>query len=97
MNVLIDTVFGLIVLVLGILIGISVGKHESHKNPYFIVTEMTQCTGNICNAYLRLDDMSVFFTLSSAIIHDTNMNDYSMYVPVDSTQFHVGDTLYLNK
>ena len=38
-------------------------------SPHFVVTEMVQCKGNICNAVLEMDDIAILVPYDSTKVH----------------------------
>jgi hypothetical protein len=71
--------FAFINQMVGMALGYMLFNPTPHKSePHFVVTEMVQCKGNICNAVLEMDDIAIL-------------------IPYDSTNVHVGDTIYLVK
>ena len=39
------------------------------RSPHFVVTEMVQCKGNICNAVLEMDDIAILVPYDSTKVH----------------------------
>ena len=44
-------------------------KHPKYSNPYFVVKEMVQCKGTICNAVLTMDDIAILVPYDSTKVH----------------------------
>ena len=39
------------------------------RSPHFVVTDMVQCKGNICNAVLTMDDIAILIPYYSTKVH----------------------------
>lgn len=63
-----------ILLIAGVIWGaVTIDAHnlaEKHKRmPRFVVTEMVQCKGTICNAVLEMDDITILVPYDSNDVH----------------------------
>jgi len=68
-----DELIPMCCLALGIAIGgfsvMGDTKQDKQSSPYFVVTDMVQCKGNICNAVLTMDDIAILVPYDSSTVH----------------------------
>ena len=56
-------------LVVGSFLTAYVMRDNIEKKPFFTVTELVQCRGNICNAVLDMDDIAILIPYDSTKVH----------------------------
>ena len=68
-----DEMVSMVILVIGIILGIIAANIdmsiEQKSSPKFVVTDMVQCKGNICNAVLEMDDIVILLPYDSTKVH----------------------------
>ena len=65
-----NLLFTVINQMIGMTLGYMLFNPTQHKSePHFVVTEMVQCKGNICNAVLEMDDIAILVPYDSTTIH----------------------------
>ena len=66
MNLFYNILFLFVIFVISVLWVYDPVKRNS---PHFVVTEMVQCKGNICNAVLTMDDIAILVPYDSTKVH----------------------------
>lgn len=66
-NIIIIGGFSILAIIAVVLTIKTATAHES--DPYFVVTQMVQCRGSICNAVLEMDDIAILVPYDSNNVH----------------------------